>query len=251
MFVTVGNQEWWDQTPLPHTMIMFRGGTGGNFLAGCLYSHLYEHDEKIECTRDSIQNEYQYRTRGYGESSVERPDIDCTHLNLWFRSSPNSHYGSELYTKSRYDYCIDKYKSNNTKLILIQPGYHNLWYTEHLGMAKVIERSLFEKDVPGDHGHGVRESLVNKIPQYHRHYKFASWIARKRGVDVLDVDYSSLMQFDTKNQIKRICEFIGKPYHIDVVQDITQYHETNLQFMKKHNYPFVLTNESFYYTISK
>ena len=219
--------------PVAHNLVMFRGGCGGNFIAAALYKHLFQPDDHhYEVLYDTIQNEYQFWTQHF--DPTEQPVLDQTHLNVWFKPLANSAYGSEVYTKARYRDRLQAYKNSN--IIMIQPGLHNIAYTEHLGRMKILERSGVLKTEAEDGEHGINPHIYSYIESVVRHYKFASWIMRKSGINVLDVDYGQLMKFDTKNQVTRICKFLKKPYTPHFALDCINYSKHNQKLMDQYGY---------------
>ena len=222
--------------PVPDNLVMFRGGCGGNFITSSLYKHLFPKDDyHYEFLYDTVQNEYQFWTNHFDWKTPEiRPILDQTHLNVWFKPTKDTEYGSEIYTKARYRDRLQAYK--NTNIIMIQPGLHNIAYTEHLGKMKTLERSGVLTTSKEAGVQGVNPHVYTYIEDVVRHYKFASWIMRKSGINVLDVDYGQLMKFDTKNQVTLICKFLKKPYTPAIALDCVNYSKYNQQLMDQYGY---------------
>jgi len=213
----------------PENCVFFRGGSSGNFLTSTIFNNLY---------KDHIPDPQEYTTTylpGWNEWMFrsEHPDraiLELHHLNLWFREE-NTQYGEEVYTPSRYRECLTKIW-HNVNFIVIQPN-HNIEFTENLSKMKMCIQSGY----PHTPDEPYPLEFWRKIAL---HYNYFSWIARKKGINLIDVDYGELFEFNTRKEVLRICEFLKKPYSQQMVNDIKDYHSKNLELFNKHDYQLKL-----------
>jgi len=219
----------------PEITVMFRGGSCGNFLCHAIETHLLKTNFFTNTQYFPRWNEYRFRAN---RDAPHNPPLQEHHINLWFRENDNTKYGEEIYTASRYNLMFEHWK--DTKFIVIQPN-HNIAYTECLGNMKTwINTGVACRYVRREHERDDIKYHLDYFNKVAKHYNFFSKIARKKGNHILDVDFGELFLFDTKQQLKRIAEFLDKPYNPMMLKFVRDYHKRNQQLMTQYGYDSVV-----------
>jgi hypothetical protein len=202
--------------------IMFRGGAGGNFVNYVLEKFIYNTDPGPDTILDN--NEYNV-TRTHS--------VRNTHLNMWFQAGIIKTYGAEVYCVSRYHAMINAYKS--TKVIFIQP-YNNYLFTEAVCSIKNNVK-------PTDAYIQQHWKENDKHKQYDRHYKRASAIFKKHGINVYNINYAKLFKFDTENEVRKLCAFLEQDYNAELVTACQLYNQKNEQLLAQYNVELIDNNQ--------
>jgi len=186
--------------------ILFRGGSGGNFLNYALEKFIYNNNTMA----DTILNNNEY-------SVTRTNNVRNTHLNMWFKPHYMAPYGSEVYSVSKYKNMIKSYKL--TKVIFIQP-YNNYEFTESVGAVK----NKFPPNIQRTY-----------YLQLDRHYRRASAIFKKHGIEVYNVNYAKLFKFDTEHEVKKLCVFLEQDYKEELVTVCNIYNQKNEQLLAEYD----------------
>lgn len=221
----------------PHACVMFRGGSCGNFLCHAIETHLLKTNLYQSTEFYPEWNEYRFSLDD-GMPKGFKPPLTEHHINLWFKRNSLTKYGDEVYKASRYNSMFAYWK--DTKFIVIQPN-HNIVYTELLGaMKNCIQSGLPHRHINKQH---ERDDVIYELDYFAKiakHYNFFSKIGQKKGNHILDVDFGELFFFDTKQQIKRIAEFLDKPYNPMMLKQVRDYHSMNEQLRTKYGYDSIV-----------
>ena len=224
-----------------HNMVLFRGGLAGNFLAyliGC-------DSLKLPLGNPLVgNNEY---SLALATNSSDDPDCNSfedkslileQHLNLFFRVDHGIR--EEIYTHSRYNDVLDVYQ--DTKIIVITVDITDtelLKWLSTLHINKAFHNDQYDGD-DGDWGDTNNrtiqsnsimthtEELIGNMP----HYKWFIGRAKKKNIDVLEVDYRQLFIDRDEKVIGELFNFVQHSKGMfnlnDVCNEIEQYTQRNM-----------------------
>jgi len=175
-----------DIVPLgTETMIVFRGGQGGNFLSTALNIAL-----DVDTPDTSIgHNEYH-------NSSNQILPVRNTHINLWFKDYHAQPYGTETYTPSKYKEILGIFRNKNLRIILLNADPHTMLRTELIGTLKSQARGDLSPEFDLTADPSYRAIVDNtSVPLYLdiiRHYRNLETRLQHRNIDYLTLDYRDL-----------------------------------------------------------
>jgi len=192
----MGMIEYHVELPAANTIVLFHGGSGGNFLASMIMEHIYGLRYNNDKPTNIERNEY---FNNGGRLVLER------HLNLFFRMDPDDKFGDEKFSLRRYREVLNTYKY--TKFIVILSEEYT-WLTVLLGDAKsntAPNFKLFEKKM--DYVNPSRLWWYKDFSRVNRHYNFFLRQLQRHGIQVCSVTYKELFLDINKDTIKKIIEF--------------------------------------------
>lgn len=183
------------------TMIVFRGGQGGNFLSTALNIAL-----DVEVQDTSIGN------NEYSNSSDQILPVRNTHINLWFKDYHAQPYGEETYTPSKYKRILRIFSDKNLRIILLNADPHTMLRTELIGTLKSQARGDLSPEFDLNEDSSYRAIVDNTSVQLYldiiRHYRNLEPLLQHRNIDYLTVDYRDL--FIDLNTVPLV-EFLNIP----------------------------------------
>ena len=223
-----------------HNMVLFQGGLGGNFVSYLISIHSLnlplgnpsvglaynEYSMAIACNNADDPYCNSYQDKSY---MLER------HLNLFFQKkhwieTDDGDYKSK-YAVSRYHEVLKEYKDTHIIVITIDPTDSDLivW------LSMLMNVKTFYNDEPNGR---TSISLKNFNAQQQvfvdsvLHYKWFISRAKKKNINVLEVDYRKL--FIDRDE-KVISELFNFPKHTiesvelkDICNTIEKYHQQNI-----------------------
>tara|TARA_B100000809_G_C15094830_1_gene514602 strand:- start:344 stop:1096 length:753 start_codon:yes stop_codon:yes gene_type:complete len=224
-------------------IIIFRGGSGGNFLAHLITNFIIQKDDQ-PATVISDTNEYIFGIskkirairKELGRSESELPSVIIEqHLNMPFTTVE----GDTVYTVHRYKELLNYYKDNKLKVMVIHDP-KSVLFTSMLVNHKHHERGLLgEEHLPHCWSNHQKKTHINKYKKIPKNYKFFSHMLTRYDIPNLSLNYQSLIVNQNVQLIKQIIEFCGITATNDLVDniasEISKYHEQNVQFMSKYN----------------
>ena len=218
----------YDNTPLSmfdicHTMVLFRGGQGGNFLNYVI--------KKYTCDTES------YRVEKTNKNEFINPDthdIGHTHVNLFFRTVDKPYYGGEVYTISRLKEVLNIIESKKTNMIVLTNN-NNIAWTETLGYLKTGDGSIsvdrvYLKFSNCQHNKKYRYNDPN-FQDWGRIYNWFYSILKKRTNTTL-LEYQDLFIDCKKETADRLADFCGIQDKDSFYNEIKDYSEKNIKLMK-------------------
>lgn len=209
--------------PGTETMIVFRGGQGGNFLSTVLNIAL-----GVDTPDTSIgHNEY-------SNSSNQMLPVRNTHINLWFKDYHQQPYGTETYTPSKYKEILQIFRNKNLRIIVLNADYNTMLRTELICTLKSLARGQLNSDFELHQDIAHRAIVSHEYNSYFsdiiKHYHNLSSHLEQRNIEYLCIDYRDL--FIDLNTVALI-EFlnIAEDPAIELKNSIAEYTQRNRQLL--------------------
>jgi hypothetical protein len=223
-----------------HNMVLFQGGLAGNFISYLIAIHSL--NLPLGSPTKGAYNEY---SLGNAQENSEVDDciflkdkslMLAQHIFLFFSDTSEN----EVYTASRYHEVFSRYQDTHIVVITVDATDIELlkW------ISKVMTSKAFHNDeyegYDGDWGHtdnrGVNldalDRYTNKLVRSMRHHKWFISRAKKKNINVLEVDYRKL--FIDRDE-KVISELFNFPKYTiesvelkDICNTIEKYHQQNI-----------------------
>jgi len=230
-----------------HNMVLFQGGLGGNFVSYLISIHSLnlplgnpsvglaynEYSMAIAC--DSADDPY-------CNSHQDKSYILERHLNLFFQKkhwieTDEGDYKSK-YAVSRYHDAFQAYKDTHIIVITIDPTDSDLI----VFLSKIMNVKTFYNDEPNGredislkHFKKQQQVYVDSM----LHYKWFVSRAKKKNINVLEVDYRKLFIERDATVVSEMLNFIkygNSNFDLDKVCDsIADYHNNNMTVVHEFN----------------
>ena len=249
-----------------HNMVLFRGGLAGNFLAyliGCNSLKLPLGNPLLGNNEYSLESAINSSDDPDCNSFEDKSLILEQHLNLFFRvdhgiygdrPDHDKEYRQEIYTHSRYNEVLDAYK--DTRIIVITVDITDtelLTWLSTLHINKAFYNDQYDDDdgVWGDtHNRTINnakaittntEQFIGNMP----HYKWFIACAKKKNIDVLEVDYRQLFIDRDEKVISELFNYPRYSRSFDlnhVCNEIEQYTQGNMTQVNEFEklFPFII-----------
>ena len=208
-----------------NTIVLFRGGQGGNFLNYIVKKYTIGDD-----SNDIIKT----KTNEY--ISIESNGIGHAHINQWFKRLDNPNYGYEVYSINRFKYVLDKIKNNKTKFIVISNNKDLAW-TEALGYLKTGNGKMtisktYSNFVNFQNGENL--DRYNDELHYQNWGKIYNWLHKvlSKKMSAMLIEYQDLFINCDEATICNLADFCGITQTDDFYNEIKMYSQKNIQLMK-------------------
>jgi hypothetical protein len=221
-----------------HNMVLFQGGLAGNFLSYLIGLHslkLSLGNPLLGNNEYSMSSAIRYSDDPYCNSFENKALILEQHLNLFFRVDNNN----EVYTPSRYNEVLDIYQDTKIVVITVDTAHTDLlrWISK-LHIVKAFHNDQYDGD-DGDWGDTnnrtinprMMEKNTEKLRDSMSHYKWFIDRAKKKNIDVLEVDYKQLFIDRDEKVIGELFNFprYSQSFDLnDVCNEIEQYTQRNM-----------------------
>ena len=223
-----------------HNMVLFQGGLAGNFISYLIAIHSL--NLPLGSPTKGAYNEY---SLGNAQDNSEVDDcmfledkshMLAQHIFLFFSVTSEN----EVYTASRYHEVFSRYQDTHIVVITVDATDIELlkW------ISKVMTSKAFHNDeyegYDGDWGHtdnrGVNldalDRYTNKLVRSMRHHKWFISRAKKKNINVLEVDYRKLFIERDVTVVSEMLNFIqygNSNFDLDKVREsIADYHNNNM-----------------------
>ena len=238
-----------------HNMVLFQGGLAGNFISYLIAIHSL--NLPLGSPTKGAYNEY---SLGNAQDNSEVDDciflkdkslMLAQHIFLFFSDTSEN----EVYTASRYHEVFSRYQDTNIVVITVDATDIELlkW------ISKVMTSKAFHNDeyegYDGDWGHtddrGVNlnalDRYTNKLVRSMRHHKWFISRAKKKNINVLEVDYRKLFIERDVTVVSEMLNFIqygNSNFDLDKVREsIADYHNNNMAVVHEFDKIIDNTNE--------
>tara|TARA_R110000868_G_scaffold20897_2_gene87671 strand:- start:4608 stop:5357 length:750 start_codon:yes stop_codon:yes gene_type:complete len=222
-----------------HNMVLFQGGLGGNFVSYLISIHSL--NLPLGSPTKGAYNEYSMAIAcnnaddPYCNSLGSKSYILERHLNLFFQKkhwieTEDGDYKSK-YSVSRYHEVLKEYKDTHIIVITIDPTDSDLI----VFLSKIMNVKTFYNDEPNGR---TSISLKNFNAQQQvfvdsvLHYKWFISRAKKKNINVLEVDYRKLFIERDVTVVSEMLNFIqygNSNFDLDKVREsIADYHNNNM-----------------------
>ena len=223
-----------------HNMVLFQGGLGGNFVSYLISIHSLN----LPLGNPSAGLAYNEYSMGIACASADDPYCNSLgsksyilerHLNLFFQKkhwieTSVGDYKSK-YAVSRYHEVLKEYKDTHIIVITIDPTDSDLI----VFLSKIMNVKTFYNDEPNGR---TSISLKNFNAQQQvfvdsvLHYKWFISFAKKKNINVLEVDYRKLFIERDVTVVSEMLNFIqygNSNFDLDKVREsIADYHNNNM-----------------------
>ena len=221
-------------------MVLFQGGLGGNFVSYLISIHSL--NLPLGSPTKGAYNEY---SLGNAQENSEVDDcmfledkshMLAQHIFLFFSVTSEN----EVYTASRYHEVFSRYQ--DTHIVVITVDVTDIELLKWI--SKVMTSKAFHNDeyegYDGDWGHtdnrGVNldalDRYTNKLVRSMRHHKWFISRAKKKNINVLEVDYRKLFIERDVTVVSEMLNFIqygNSNFDLDKVREsIADYHNNNM-----------------------
>ena len=221
-------------------MVLFQGGLGGNFVSYLISIHSLN----LPLGNPSAGLAYNEYSMGIACASADDPYCNSLgsktyilerHLNLFFQKkhwieTEDGDYKSK-YSVSRYHEVLKEYKDTHIIVITIDPTDSDLI----VFLSKIMNVKTFYNDEPNGR---TSISLKNFNAQQQvfvdsvLHYKWFISRAKKKNINVLEVDYRKLFIERDVTVVSEMLNFIqygNSNFDLDKVREsIADYHNNNM-----------------------
>ena len=223
-----------------HNMVLFQGGLAGNFISYLIAIHSL--NLPLGSPTKGAYNEY---SLGNAQENSEVDDcmfledkshMLAQHIFLFFSVTSEN----EVYTASRYHEVFSRYQ--DTHIVVITVDVTDIELLKWI--SKVMTSKAFHNDeyegYDGDWGHtdnrGVNldalDRYTNKLVRSMRHHKWFISRAKKKNINVLEVDYRKLFIERDVTVVSEMLNFIqygNSNFDLDKVREsIADYHNNNM-----------------------
>ena len=223
-----------------HNMVLFQGGLGGNFVSYLISIHSLN----LPLGNPSAGLAYNEYSMGIACASADDPYCNSLgsksyilerHLNLFFQKkhwieTSVGDYKSK-YAVSRYHEVLKEYKDTHIIVITIDPTDSDLivW------LSMLMNVKTFYNDEPNGrtsislkHFNAQQQVYVDSV----LHYKWFISRAKKKNINVLEVDYRKLFIERDVTVVSEMLNFIqygNSNFDLDKVREsIADYHNNNM-----------------------
>ena len=238
-----------------HNMVLFQGGLGGNFVSYLISIHSLN----LPLGNPSAGLAYNEYSMGIACASADDPYCNSLgsksyilerHLNLFFQKihwifTKDIDYKSK-YAVSRYHEVLKEYKDTHIIVITIDPTDSDLI----VFLSKIMNVKTFYNDEPNGR---TSISLKNFNAQQQvfvdsvLHYKWFISRAKKKNINVLEVDYRKLFIERDVTVVSEMLNFIqygNSNFDLDKVREsIADYHNNNMAVVNEFENIIDNTNE--------
>jgi len=223
-----------------HNMVLFQGGLGGNFVSYLISIHSLN----LPLGNPSAGLAYNEYSMGIACASADDPYCNSLgsksyilerHLNLFFQKkhwieTSVGDYKSK-YAVSRYHEVLKEYKDTHIIVITIDPTDSDLI----VFLSKIMNVKTFYNDEPNGrtsislkHFNAQQQVYVDSV----LHYKWFISRAKKKNINVLEVDYRKLFIERDVTVVSEMLNFIqygNSNFDLDKVREsIADYHNNNM-----------------------
>tara|TARA_B110000240_G_scaffold48639_1_gene55278 strand:- start:12636 stop:13388 length:753 start_codon:yes stop_codon:yes gene_type:complete len=238
-----------------HNMVLFQGGLGGNFVSYLISIHSLN----LPLGNPSVGLAYNEYSMAIACNNADDPYCNSLgsksyilerHLNLFFQKkhwieTEDGDYKSK-YSVSRYHEVLKEYKDTHIIVITIDPTDSDLI----VFLSKIMNVKTFYNDEPNGR---TSISLKNFNAQQQvfvdsvLHYKWFISRAKKKNINVLEVDYRKLFIERDVTVVSEMLNFIqygNSNFDLDKVREsIADYHNNNMAVVHEFDKIIDNTNE--------